>query len=134
MTPSRPYFIRALYDWIVDNRCTPYLQVDATMTGVSVPTQHIKEVKIVLNIAPEAIMNLSMNNDWVNFEARFSGVSHIIRLPVMSIQAVYAAENGRGMVFNHEPTEDNPPHHEPPTYSGGHSSQKSNKPSLKVIK
>lgn len=129
MTPSRPYFIRALYEWIVDNQLTPHLMVDATAVGVSVPKQFVKDGKIVLNVAPQAIINLSMTNEWVNFEARFSGVSHAIRLPVMSIGAVYAVENGRGMVFEPEPTDDTTP--PPPSIDP---SKKSDRPQLKVVK
>lgn len=126
MTPSRPYILRALFDWIVDNHCTPYLQVDTTFHGVSVPEKYVKDGKIILNISSEAVVNLSLGNEWVNFEARFSGVSHIIRLPVMSIQAIYASENGRGMVFNHEPDETPSPPDSSPKIS--------NRPVLKVIK
>lgn len=131
MTLTRPYFLRALHEWIVDNAMTPHLMVDATLPGVNVPQQHVKEGKIVLNIAPDAISNLSLANDWVNFDARFSGVVHRIRLPILSITAIYAVENGRGMVFEHEELggDDAPPEHTPPTQS------KSNgRPSLKVVK
>lgn len=129
MTPSRPYFLRALHEWIIDNKLTPHLMVDATQTGVAVPQQYVKDGKIVLNIAPEAITNLSLANDWVNFDARFSGVVHRIRIPIMAITAIYAVENGRGMVFEHEePTGgDQPPENIPPTGSGA-------RPSLKVVK
>lgn len=106
MTPSRPYFIRAVYEWVVDNGLTPHVLVDASQPGVSVPQQHVKDNKIVLNVATEAITHLSMTNDWVNFDARFSGVAHRIRLPVLAIMAIYAVENGRGMFFDkEEPTD-----------------------------
>ena len=128
MKSSRPYFLRALHEWIIDNRMTPHLMVDAAQPGVHVPQQHVKDGKIVLNIAPEAIQHLSMTNDWVSFDARFSGVAHRIRLPVMSINAIYAVENGRGMVFDHEEPSDNtsPPENTPPKQPGG-------RPSLRVI-
>lgn len=102
MNSSRPYFLRALYEWIIDNKLTPHLMVDAVLPGVSVPQQYVKDGKIILNAAPEAIQNLSMTNEWVNFDARFSGVTHRIRLPMMAISAIYAVENGRGMVFEKE--------------------------------
>lgn len=129
MTSSRPYFIRAVHEWIVDNVMTPHLMVDATQAGVNVPQKYVKEGKIVLNVAPEAVVNLSMTNEWVNFDARFSGVTHRIRLPIMAITAIYAVENGRGMVFDHAELggDDAPPKHTPPTtpQSG---------PGLKVVK
>ena len=130
MTPTRPYFIRALNEWIVDNLLTPHLMVDATKPGVAVPQQYVKDGKIVLNIAPAAISNLSLNNEWVNFDARFSGVSHRIRIPVSAVTAIYAVENGRGMFFENENIEqgdDTPPKDKPPTAPKG-------KPSLKVVK
>jgi stringent starvation protein B len=78
------------------------LLVDALKPGVMVPEQYVKDGKIVLNIAPEAINNLSMTKDWVTFDARFSGVLQRIRVPVLAINAIYAAENGRGMFFDED--------------------------------
>ncbi|EKD77870.1 MAG: ClpXP protease specificity-enhancing factor [uncultured bacterium] len=129
MTPSRPYFLRGLYEWIVDNALTPHVMVDAAHPGVSVPQQYVKDGKIVLNIAPDAILNLAMTNDWVNFDARFSGVKHHIRLPVLSITAIYAVENGRGMVFEKEEGDDDSPNPTPPT-----TLKLKSRPSLKVVK
>ena len=131
MTSSRPYLLRALREWIVDNGQTPHLMVNAELPGVTVPNQYVKDGKIVLNVSPEAIEDLTMSNQWVNFQARFSGVIQQIRLPIMSVEAIYAAENGRGMVFEHEPTDhddDTPPDHEPPKKGKG------GRPDLKVIK
>lgn len=129
MTSSRPYFLRALHQWIIDNLLTPHLMVDATLPGVNVPQQHVKDGKIVLNIAPDAIADLTIANDWVNFNARFSGVVHRIRLPMIAITAIYAVENGRGMVFEQEELggDDESPKNIPPVKSN-------EKPSLKIIK
>ena len=133
MTSTRPYFIRALNEWIVDNLLTPHLMVDTTKPGVAVPQQYVKDGKIILSIAPAAISNLSMTNEWVNFDARFSGVSHRIRVPVSAVTAIYAVENGRGMFFeNEEATGEaggngTPPKDEPPAPPKG-------KPSLEVVK
>lgn len=132
MTPSRPYFLRALHEWIVNNKLTPHLMVDATQTGVTVPQQYVKDGKIVLNIAPDAISNLSMTNDWVNFDARFSGVVHRIRVPVMAISAIYAVENGRGMVFEYEEFSSAEPDDEPPENTP--TANASSRPSLKIVK
>lgn len=132
MTSSRPYFIRALHEWIVDNQLTPHLMVNATAPGVAVPEQYVRDGKIVLNVSPDAVMGLTMTNEWVNFEARFSGVPHQIRLPVMAIEAIYAVENGRGMVFEQEPTDHaTPPPDlpEPPK-----TDKKSSRPTLKIVK
>ena len=105
MHSTRPYLVRALYQWIADNQMTPHLTVDANYPGVRVPKQYIQDGKIILNISPSAVDDLSLeNNSWVTFSARFSGVLQEIRLPTMSIMAVYAAENGRGMVFDPEET------------------------------
>ena len=134
MTPSRPYFLRALHEWIVDNAMTPHLMVDATYPGTHIPQQYVKDGKIVLNIAPDAIANLSMTNDWVNFDARFSGVVHRIRLPILSINAIYAVENGRGMVFENEELggDDTPPAAQPvPDQS---KANQKTRPALKVVK
>lgn len=126
MTSSRPYFLRALHQWIIDNGLTPHIMVDATVKGVVVPEEHVKDGKIVLNLAPQAIRELSMTNDWVTFDTRFSGVTRHIQLPVRAIEAIYALENGRGMVFEHEEWDDEDPT-TPPASVGG-------RPSLKVVK
>ena len=99
MTSTRPYLIRGIYDWIIDNRCTPYLLVDASAQGVRVPRQAIKEGQVLLNIAPHAIDRLDLGLDEVRFNARFSGVSQSIVAPVAAILAIYAQENGQGMMF-----------------------------------
>lgn len=102
MTSTRPYLIRGIYDWIIDNRCTPYLLVDANAVGVRVPRQAIKDGRVLLNIAPHAIDRLELGLDEVRFNARFSGVSQSIVAPVAAILAIYAQENGQGMMFPSE--------------------------------
>ncbi|MFK7956099.1 MAG: ClpXP protease specificity-enhancing factor [Lysobacterales bacterium] len=99
MISSRPYLIRALYDWIVDSDLTPYLLADATIEGVDVPAQGVKDDRIVLNLAPHAVQNIVLGNDAVSFSARFSGASRTVYLPVSAVLAVYAKENGHGMMF-----------------------------------
>ena len=71
MTPSRPYIMRALFEWIVDNGCTPYVLVDATRRDVLVPEQYVKDGQIVLNISPSAVMDLNISNDAMAFNGRF---------------------------------------------------------------
>ena len=115
MTSSRPYFIRAIYDWLVDNRLTPYLMVDAEFAGVQAPEQFVEDGKIVLNIAPQAIGNLKMTNQEVEFDASFSGVITHIYAPIRSVEAIYAFENGRGMVFEEDEDQDDDGGDPPPS-------------------
>ena len=100
MTPSRPYLVRAIYEWLVDNNATPYLLVDATQANVRVPTQHVKDGKIVLNIAPHAVKDLFMRNEGISFSARFGGVPMMVSAPMAAVAAIYARENGQGMFFD----------------------------------
>lgn len=99
MTPNRPYLLRAFYEWIVDNLCTPYLVVDATFPGVKVPQQFVQNGQIVLNILPSAIGNLQLGNELITFNARFSGQPFALSIPVKAVLAIYARENGAGTVF-----------------------------------
>ena len=131
MTSSRPYLIRAIYDWLLDNKLTPYILVDVTLEDVSVPQQFVKDGKIILNIAEAAVSNLSMSNRAIEFNARFSGIPHQIYIPVMAVQAIYSYENGRGMVFN-EDDEDSGPGDEPP--DDNTPSSKKGRAHLRVIK
>lgn len=106
MTPNRPYLLRAFYEWIVDNNLTPYLVVDATMAGVKVPTQHVQNGQIVLNINPSAVGNLLLGNDAVTFSARFGGSPFALYIPQRAVLAIYARENGAGTMFTPEEDED----------------------------
>ena len=105
MTSSKPYLVRALYEWILDNDNTPYILVDTSSDQVSIPSGIASDGKVVLNLAPAAVQNLEMANDFVSFSARFNGVSEQIFVPVPSLLAIYARENGEGMMFPDE--EDN---------------------------
>jgi len=109
MTSSQPYLIRAIYEWIVDNDLTPYLMVDATRSGTVVPEDYLDEKgMIILNISPSATSELLMSNDEVTFNARFSGQAMSIVVPVYSVKAIYARENGQGMMFDGEDTKAEP--------------------------
>ena len=125
MTPNRPYLIRAVNEWLLDNHCTPHLLVNAEAPGVDVPRQYIQDGKIVLNIGPNAVEGLRVTNEEVTFLARFSGVSQLVSLPINAVLAIYAKENGRGMMFSEE--EGNGPEPEGPD-------DKPTRPSLKVVK
>lgn len=104
MTPSKPYLIRALYDWIVDNGCTPHLLVETKDERVRVPTQYVKDGSIVLNIAPGAVRDLVLGNDMISFNARFGGVAHEVIFPVSAARMIYARENGQGMSLPEDQT------------------------------
>ena len=123
MTTSRPYLVRAIHEWILDNEMTPHLLVDMEGEGVDVPVQQGQNGKIVLNISPEAVEGLMLGNDAIGFRARFGGISRDVYVPIDSVLAIYSKENGRGMVFN----EDDP--------SPDDSASKSSKrPDLKIVK
>jgi len=104
MTSSRPYLVRAMYQWIVDNGTTPYLLVDADANAESsqLPTEHIQDGKIVLNIAPMAISGLVLGDEEITFNARFSGKPRSIHVPIQAVLAIYARENGQGMMFTED--------------------------------
>lgn len=121
MTPSKPYLIRALYDWIVDNGCTPHLLVETKDDRVRVPSQYVKDGAIVLNIAPSAVRDLVLGNDAISFTARFGGVAHEVYFPVGAARMIYARENGQGMSLPVEPGDGESPDPDqgPPTPSGG---------------
>ena len=105
LTSNRPYLIRAMYDWISDNGLTPYLLVDARGQGVHVPPGAVKDGQVVLNVAVRAVSDLELGNQAISFTARFSGVSHQVSVPVSSVLAIYAQENGQGMMFPAENAE-----------------------------
>ncbi|WP_303901820.1 ClpXP protease specificity-enhancing factor [Thiohalomonas denitrificans] len=131
MTPSRPYLLRALYEWILDNGMTPYLLIDAEQENVEVPKQFVENGKIVFNVSPSAVRNLELGNDWVLLDARFSGSPMQVNVPIMAVLAIYARENGKGMVFTDEEGGDQPP---PSPPGGGDDGDKPKRPSLKVVK
>jgi stringent starvation protein B len=124
VTSNRPYLIRAINEWLIDNQLTPHLLVNAGAEGVEVPQNFIQDGKIVLNIGPHAVEGLRITNEEVTFLARFSGVSQLISFPVSAVLAVYARENGRGMMFNED--EDPEPDDSGPKPDA--------RPSLKVVK
>ncbi len=128
MLPSQPYLLRAIYEWIVDNDMTPYVLVNARNDDVHVPLQHIDNGKIVLNIAPRAVSSLELGNDAVIFSARFSGSQTSVSFPVSAVMAIYAKENGQGMVFNESDNDGGDDN------TSGDSSKKQVRPSLKLVK
>jgi stringent starvation protein B len=126
MTSLKPYLIRSIYEWIIDNDMTPHLLVDAEDTSAILPQDFIEDGKIVLNIRPAAIQGLSLGNEEIEFNARFSGKPMHIVTPVTAVLAIYAKENGKGMIFDQEEhDEDEPP---PPA------KKPAAKPNLRIVK
>lgn len=107
----RPYLIRAIYDWAVDNGYTPHVLVAADYPGVSVPRQHVQEGRITLNLSPMAVQSMNIEDDPIWFSARFSGRPFDVVIPCGAVLAVFARENGEGLVFG----EVEPPSGEPGT-------------------
>lgn len=126
MTSLKPYLIRSIYEWIIDNDLTPHLLVDAENTNAILPQDFIEDGKIVLNIRPAAIQGLSLGNDEIEFNARFSGRPMHIVAPIAAVLAIYAKENGKGMIFDQEDQQDDEP---PPP-----AKKPTSKPNLRVVK
>jgi len=101
---TRPYLVRALYEWCTDNGFTPYVAVAVDDT-VQVPREFVKNGEIVLNVSFDATQNLEMGNEFIRFKARFGGVARDIVVPLGRVVAIYARENGQGMAFPHPSTE-----------------------------
>lgn len=148
MTSHRPYIIRALNEWILENDCTPYILVNAYDTGVQVPQDYVKDGQIVLNIAPVAVNMLRISNDAIQFNGRFGGVPTQVHVPIRSVLGIYARENGQGMIFERDDPMPEPPPPSPPSPLGSVESGKDRtggadgkkdggsgkRPSLRVVK
>ena len=127
MTSNKPYLIRSIYEWSVDNDLTPYILVNAEYPGVEVPQEHVNAGRIILNISPKSCRGLHLDNDRILFMTRFSGRTLQLFVPPAAVLAIYAKENGRGMEFDEE--EDPPPHGNSTTAS----SRSRGKPNLKLV-
>jgi len=143
MTSSRPYLLRALYEWILENECTPYVVVNAFADNVQVPQEYVKDGQIVLNISPSAVHALQMNNVAVEFNGRFSGIPTPVYVPVSAVMGIYARENGQGMVFEAESPAPTPPTPPQPADASGPAGtpgdrpakpSSGSRPSLRVVK
>lgn len=132
MTSSKPYMIRALYEWITDNNKIPYIVVNVNTDNIKVPLQYAENGRIVLNISQTAAAKLQIDNDYITFSARFSGVPMNVVIPTSAVLAIYAKETGAGMVFEEEdgsgsgnpPPPSTPPSSPPPF----------GKPNIKLVK
>lgn len=143
MTSHRPYLVRALNEWILENDCTPYILVNAFETGVLVPQNFVKDGQIVLNISPVAVQGLVITNEGIEFNGRFGGIPTRVYVPTAAILGIYAKENGQGMIFETENGNGNGPRPEPPPdrkpraapkAAPGGGKGKGGRPSLKIVK
>ena len=124
MTSNKPYFLRALYEWIADNNMIPHIVVDATKNNLKIPLQFVKDNQIVLNISASAAHNLQMTNEFISFNARFGGVGMQVYVPIYAVSAIYARETGEGMMFDTSGDDD----------GGGSPPPEDYKPKLKIVK
>jgi len=133
MTSTRPYLLRAFHEWIVDNDCTPHIIVDVTRPGVVVPHQFVKDDQIVLNIHPRSVAGMVIDNNAIDFNARFGGVSMHVHVPMAAIRCIYVKENGRAFPFEPEPEAPEPP---PEAAAGDKAGapRPGARPTLKVVK
>jgi len=125
MTSTRPYLVRAIYDWITDNKLTPYILVNAQIPAMKIPERYVDNGRIILNISYRAVRELQLENDRINFNARFDGQPMNVSIPMQAVIAIYAKENGQGMVLDEQ--NGNPPPPEPPP-------EKVSKPHLTLVK
>lgn len=100
MQSNRPYLLRAFYQWIIDNNCTPILVIDADFPNCKVPRDYVEGGEIVFNVSSIAVRDLKIANDLIEFKASFSGVIHLISIPVAGVLALYAEENGEGIFLD----------------------------------
>jgi stringent starvation protein B len=107
---KKPYLLRAMYEWLVDNDFTPHILVDAHGKGVLVPQSAVKDDRVLLNIAPRAVFGLNLGNELISFKASFGGSQREVNFPIASVLAIYAREDiQHGIVFGAESDEDGPP-------------------------
>ena len=126
---TRPYLIRAIYEWCVDSGLTPYLAVRVD-EHTEVPRSHVKDGEIVLNLSPDAVRNLQMGNEMITCTGRFGGVPFDLMLPVVATTGIFAKETGQGLMFQNEDM------HPPSGSSSGDAGSRSvpHKPNLKIVK
>lgn len=127
MTSLKPYLIRSIYEWIVDNHLTPHILVNAEVEECVLPHAFVQDGRITLNLRPEAVQGLSLGNDDIEFNARFNGQPMHVKFPVKTVLAIYAKESGKGMIFDQEGSDNPPPAPASPDERPG-------KPFLKIVK
>jgi len=121
-----------MHEWMGDNGHTPHIVIDAAVDGVTVPAEHVKDGKIILNISHSAAHNLKLTNAGVSFRARFSGVPFDVWVPILSVMGIYAKETGQGMIFSHGSEKPEPP--EGPEDPAEKERQKGDRSHLTVVK
>jgi stringent starvation protein B len=134
-TSTRPYLIRALHEWCIDNGFTPLITVHVD-ANTQVPKEHVKDKEIVLNLSFDATSGLKLGNDYIEFKARFSGVARDILVPVSRVIAIYARENSQGMAFPNIAALDNTPSEEISVEQADQTpkTQVVARPALKIVK
>jgi stringent starvation protein B len=131
---TRPYLVRAIRDWAIDNGLTPQLLVDAAVEGVKVPSEHVHDGRIVLNVDPGAVVDLHLGNDQIVFTTRFQGKSRQVLLPLSSVMAIFARENNQGFFFHDEHTQASQSNSSDAKIDAERESGKtSNRPHLKLV-
>jgi stringent starvation protein B len=130
----RPYLLRAMHEWMGDSGFTPHVIVDAARPGVEVPSAYVKDGKIVMNVSLHATSRLQLQNHWIEFDARFGGVVHHVRVPIAAVLGIYARETGEGMVFNEGEPDIPPPPGEATAPQPARASVESRRARLKVVK
>ncbi|MGA7750843.1 MAG: ClpXP protease specificity-enhancing factor [Gallionella sp.] len=127
---TRPYLIRAIYEWCVDSGFTPYLAVRVD-EHTEVPHAHVKNGEIVLNLSADAVRNLLMGKEMITCTGRFGGVAFDLMVPVVAVIGIFAKETGQGLVFQGEDTQSPPP----ASNAGADATKpKSSRPQLKIVK
>ncbi|MGH8128135.1 MAG: ClpXP protease specificity-enhancing factor [Gammaproteobacteria bacterium] len=127
----KPYLVRALHEWMGDSGLTPQLIVDATVTGVNVPGEFVRDGKIVLNLSLQAVRELNLGNEAITCSARFGGVARELWLPLPAVLGIYAQETGEGIAFADD---DNPPPEPTPPDTDTADESASRRSHLKVVK
>jgi len=131
-TSTKPYMMRAIHEWCIDNGYTPYMAV-AVDTNTRVPMAHVRGGEIVLNINYSATKDLLIGQDAITFSARFNGVANAIYVPVEAVRGIYARETGQGLFFDADPSTDDP-HDKDQNHATIETSITPKKPALRVVK
>ncbi len=138
---KRPYLLRAMHEWMSECGHTPHVIVDAGRAGSEIPQAYVKDGKIVLNLSASATQRLRLGNEDIEFDARFAGVVHHVRVPIGAVLGIYARETGEGMVFSEQDLGPEPPRSPTPAEDGGgrdgggtREGGGSRRPQLKVVK
>jgi stringent starvation protein B len=123
---KKPYLLRAMHEWMLDNGMTPHIVVEAGQEGVVVPSEHVHEGRIILNLSQSATRDLDLGNEMLRLEARFAGVPRRLEVPVAAVLGIYARETGEGMVFAED--------REEPGAASAESRPSPPRPDLKIVK